>query len=393
MISRLDDCIQDLGSGEVVRLDSGESIFKLDGFTGNPVVKPRNLGLTWRENGELKEGAVFNGGAEVFQDRVILLPRCHWGYRPGTFVDPRTGREGVCLEDYVSEVWPLVSEDGIHFTRFGNSAIRGDGTEHQDFTYGIEDIRIVKSGDRYLLVGCGRIEPAFKGVDGDRIAVYSTEDFLTITCHGMVATFDSRNGVPFPEPVNDRFPMLLRFYPDIHLDFLEAGLDQLLNPSRHVKSWRRVYERREQSLLLSAGRYPHEAEKIGPGPPVIRTDRGWLLVYHAVGEIGDAVCRVYGLKETIERGYSVCAALLDLENPRRVVCRTRHPIYIPSAPYELYGDDAYRVDIPAVVFPVGAVVRRGKLVIYAGSGDKYVVVLSCRLDGLVDYLLEHCRCG
>ena len=48
------------------------------------------------------------------------------------------------------------------------------------------------------------------------------------------------------------------------------------------------------------------------------------------------------------------------------------------------------LDVPAVVFPVGAVARKGKLILYAGAGDKYIILLSCSLDGLVDYLWEHC---
>jgi predicted GH43/DUF377 family glycosyl hydrolase len=71
----------------------------------------------------------------------------------------------------------LVSEYGIHFTRLQNVIIRGDGTDHQDFTYGIEDIRIIKLEDRYLLVGCGKVSPPFRGKDADRIAVYSTSLF------------------------------------------------------------------------------------------------------------------------------------------------------------------------------------------------------------------------
>jgi predicted GH43/DUF377 family glycosyl hydrolase len=110
-------------------------------------------------------------------------------------------------------------------------------------------------------------------------------------------------------------------------------------------------------------------------------------MYHAVGEIGNTICKAYGLAGKIERGYSVCASLLDLDNPRR----SRYPIYIPSAPYELYGDDAYPVDVPAVVFPVGALVHKDKLLLYAGAGDKYIILLSCNLDALVRYLWKYCR--
>ena len=393
MMSQLDSYFQELREGTVVLLNSGETVFRLDSFEGNPVVKPLDIGLTWHENGEIRIGAVFNGGACVFQDKVILTPRCHKGYRKSMFFDEKLGIERYrMLGNYISEVWPLVSEDGIHFTKFNNVTIRGDGTDHQDFTYGVEDIRIVKYGQRYLLVGCGKLTPPFTGGGGDRIVVYSTKGFVDITYHGMVESFDSRNAVPFSEPVNGRYYMLLRFHPNIHLDFLEASMDQLLNPSKHTEQWEKIYERRSQNLLLEAGYYPHEKEKIGPSTQVIKTDKGWLLIYHAVGEIGDDICKAYGLAERIERGYSVCAALLDLNDPGKVLCRTRNPIYIPSAPYELYGNDQYPVDVPAVVFPVGAFVRKGKLILYAGAGDKYIILLSCNLDNLVNHLWKHCRC-
>jgi predicted GH43/DUF377 family glycosyl hydrolase len=226
----LDRTVQKLGDGRVISLDSGEKAFKMDSCENNPIVKPQDLGLTWTENGELKIGAVFNGGAEVFQDKVVLMPRCHQNYHEGTFFDERLGIERRCLENYISEVWPLVSDDGVHFTRFQNAVIRGDGADHQDFTYGIEDIRIIKHGRRYLLVGCGKVEAAFTGKNADRIAVYSTGNFVNITYHGMVEPFDSRNAVPFSEPVNGKHYMLLRFHPNMHLDFLEVGRENRPGP-------------------------------------------------------------------------------------------------------------------------------------------------------------------
>ena len=391
MISSFNQNIQKLGDGEIILLDSGDTIFKMDSFRGNPVVKPQDLGLVWKENDTPKIGAVFNAGAEIFQDKIILLPRCHQGYRKGKFFDKKLGIERSYLENYISEVLPLVSDDGINFTRFQNVVIKGNGTDQQDFIYGIEDLRIIKYDHRFLLVGCGKIKPPFKGENADRIAIYSTEDFVNISYHGLVESFDSRNAIPFPEPINGRYYILLRFHPNIHLACLEAGIEQLLNPSKYKKEWEKLYEQRQQNLLLKAGYLPHEKEKIGPSTPLIKTDKGWLFIYHSVGEIEEDICKEYGLSEKIKRGYSICAALLDLENPEKVLCRTRHPIYIPSAPYELYGDEQYPVDVPAVVFPVGAIVRKDKLILYAGAGDKYIILLSCNLDNLVDYLYKYCQ--
>ena len=211
-------------------------------------------------------GAVFNGGAEVFQDRVIVMPRCHQGYYEGRFVDPKTGNKRICLENYVSEIWPLVSEDGINFSRFRNIVIWGDGTDHPDFTYGIEDIRIIKHDQRYLLIGCGKTGPAFKAANADRIAIYSTNDFVNITYHGIVESFDSRNAVPFPELINGRQYMLLRFHPDICLDILETGIDQLMSPDKHIKYWKEIYERRSNNLLLKPGVTSTKRRKSAPVP-------------------------------------------------------------------------------------------------------------------------------
>lgn len=378
-----------LGDGKVEKIESGQTIFILDSYEKNPVVTPQNIGLTWYDNEELKTGAVFNGGAEYVDDRIILLPRCQRNYRKGKFFDEKLGLERDCLENYTSEIWPLTSSDGINFSRFQNLAIRGNGTDHQDFAYGIEDIRIIKHENSYILVGCGKTKPPFKGSNADRIAIYSTEDFVKVTYRGMIESFDSRNAVPFPTSVNGNLYTLLRFHPDIHIGLLKAGIDQLLNPAAHKDKWKEVYNKRNENLLLKAGLYPHEKEKIGPGPQLIKTDRGWLLIYHAVGEIEIDICQAYGLSLKIERGYSISAAILDMDDPRKVIRRTRKPIYIPSQPYELYGNSEYPVDMPAVVFPVGAFVRQNKILIYAGAADKYVILLSCGLENLVNYLWEH----
>ena len=387
----LDRTIKKLGDGQVIQTHTGEAIFKLDSYENNPIVRAQDIGLVWCENSRLKTGAVFNGGAEIFQDKVILTPRCHQRYRKSSFFDEKLGINRDYFENYISEIWFLVSEDGIHFTRFHNMVIRGDGTEHQDFTYGIEDIRIIKHNQKYLLLGCGKIKPPFKSKNADRIAIYSTNDFINITYHGIVKYFDSRNAISFPEPVNNRDYILLRFHPNIHLSHLEVGIDQLLNPSKYIELWERIYKLRNQSLLLKAGCYLHEKEKIGPGTQLIKTNKGWLFIYHAVGEIDNDICKVYGLKRKIQRGYSICAALLDLNDPRKILCRTKYPIYIPSEPYELYGNDQYPVDVPAVVFPVGALIRKDKLLLYAGAGDKYIILLSCSLDNLVSYLWKYCK--
>lgn len=384
--------VKGFGEGETLRLDSGEKIFKLDSYKGNPIVEPKDLGLICYEDGRPQPGAVFNPGAEIFSGKIILTPRCHKNYRKKEFFDHKLGIKRYRFEEYISEIWPLISEDGIRFQRVNNSVIKGDGTHHKDFLYGIEDVRMIKLRKKYLLIGVGKINPPFKGSgDDDRIAIYSTSDFKEIVYHGIVHGIESRNSIPFMK--NEKVYMLLRFPPSngIFLDVLDAELEQLLKAKKHRKEWQNFYERREKNRILKAGMYQHEKEKIGAGPPPIKTERGWLLIYHGVGEISLEVAKSYGLKKAIKRAYSVSAAILDLENPKNVLCRTEMPIYIPSKPYELYGNEVYPIDVPAVVFPTGAIAVEDKLLIYCGSGDKYVSLSTCNLDNLLNYLWKDCR--
>ncbi|MHA2327700.1 MAG: glycoside hydrolase family 130 protein, partial [Candidatus Hodarchaeales archaeon] len=278
--------------------------------------------------------------------------------------------------------------------RYHKTIVKGDGITHNDFFYGIEDVRIIKANGQYFLIGCGKISPPFQGFlggKGDRIAVYSTQDFVDISYHGIIEDIDMRNTVIFPEIVSGENYILLRFGKNIHIDVMEAGMNQLLYPSRYKPLWNKIFKRRKQTKLLEVGSYPHEKEKIGPGPPPIRTEKGWLLIYHAVGEIYSSISRVYGLTPKINRSYSICAALLDSNDPTKVLCRTKNPIYIPSKPWELYGNEVYPVDIPAVVFPMGLIIKENKMLLYAGAGDKYIVLLSSQLDSFLEFLWDRCR--
>ena len=84
--------------------------------------------------------------------------------------------------------------------------------------------------------------------------------------------------------------------------------------------------------------------------------------------------------------YRVGALLLDRENPLRVLARTPEPILEPEFFYETEGFYSH------CVFPTGNVVVDGVLYVYYGGADKYVGVATCRLEELLNYLTEKCRC-
>ncbi len=381
----LEEVYRESGDGDIVEVD-GKQVYKLGEYYHNPILKPWDLGLKWVENNIVRYGSVFNGGAAIYEDRVILMPRIHKNYVKKKRFDEEHGIERYYMENYVSRVWVLESRDGIRFRH-------RDGLEltpqTRDFMYGIEDIRIAHMyNNEYILVGCGKIKPPFKGSGGDRVAFYRTYDFKNIDYLGIIDAFDSRNAFPFPELIDNDLYMIFRFHPNMHLDKLKYGYNQIIKPMKYRDVWMEIYENKNANLLLKAGQYIHENEKIGGGPPPIKTREGWLLLYHGVGEINRKMMSLYDISKPIKKGYSVSAAILDLNDPRKVIARTKYPLYVPHKEWELEGGANYEVDVPYVVFPVGAITYKDKLLIYAGAGDKYITILTTKIDKLIDYLLS-----
>ena len=113
-------------------------------------------------------------------------------------------------------------------------------------------------------------------------------------------------------------------------------------------------------------------KKNGPGAPPIKTDAGWLLIYHDVKENkeGNIV-------------YTASAALLDLKNPSKVIAYIPYPILEPKENYEIIGD------VDNVVFPTGALVKNDELFVYYGTADKYCGLATIKLDKIINELLKY----
>jgi predicted GH43/DUF377 family glycosyl hydrolase len=112
---------------------------------------------------------------------------------------------------------------------------------------------------------------------------------------------------------------------------------------------------------VHAGAAPWETGRIGAGTPPVRTEAGWLEIYH-----GNA--KAHG-----ERGvgvYSAGALLLDLDDPQRVIAQTAEPVIVPEADFERDGF------VPNVVFPTGIIERDDTYLIYYGAADSAVGVVE-----------------
>jgi len=317
---------------------------------------PENPVLTPNPDRDWESGAVFNCGVTLGSDgRVYMLYRAvGGGYIRRS--------DGPGYANYVSSIGLAVSEDGVHFERHPEPVIRPDSPEDR---WGCEDPRItrldVAGRPTWWVTFTALSEPAFSA-QGERVGLASTHDFRTFAKHGvLIPDAEDKDAVIFPELVNGRVVVLHRIAPDIQIAIL-PGPEALVNPDPAF--WHQHLAHIDAHTLMRP-EFPWEVRKIGVGPPPIKTDLGWLLIYHGVDK---------------DNVYRAGIALLDLNDPRHVLARLSEPILEPEMPYEREGD------IPNVVFPTGAVVREDMLYVYYGAADKVCALATAPLADIIDVL-------
>ena len=281
------------------------------------------------------------------------------------------------------------SDDGIRFTRRSAEPIF---QSHRDEADGgcVEDPRIVKIGDTYFMTYAARAfapgqywlpEASFPPLYLGKNDVYSadfpelasknitvtylaaTKDFLRYKRLGRLTepNVDNRDVVLFPEKVGGKFVLISR--PKFQ------GIPEVKMPSVWISFGDDLLSYAKPKLLFT-GKEWWESARIGAGAPPIRTEHGWFMLYHGVDDEGV---------------YRVGAVLMDLENPERIIARTKQFIMEPEYEYETRG--IYN----SCVFPTGTVVRNGTLYIYYGSADQFINLATVDFNELVGYLAEECR--
>jgi beta-1,4-mannooligosaccharide/beta-1,4-mannosyl-N-acetylglucosamine phosphorylase len=215
------------------------------------------------------------------------------------------------------------------------------------------DPRVTWLEDRYYVTWCN-------GYHGPTIGVGYTHDFETF--HQLDNAFlpFNRNGVLFPRRIGGQYAMLSRPSDSGHTPF---G-DIFYSESPDLVHWGR------HRHVLAPVPLTWESTKVGAGPTPIETDDGWLLVYHG------ALTSCNGFV------YSMGAALLDLDEPWKVVARGSEYLLSPQVLYEQVGD------VPNVVFPCAALVDRDgdRLSIYYGGADTVVCLAHGHLSEVLDFV-------
>jgi beta-1,4-mannooligosaccharide/beta-1,4-mannosyl-N-acetylglucosamine phosphorylase len=248
------------------------------------------------------------------------------------------------------------SEDGLHWQIEPDPiSWRCDNPDpeasHMEYGY---DPRVLWIEDRYYVQWC-------IGYHGPTIGLGWTKDFRTF--HKLENAFlpYNRDGVLFPRKIGGKYAMLSRPSDTGHTPFGEIFYSE----SPDMEHWGR-----HRFVMGTRGGW--ESTKIGAGPCPIETDRGWLLLYHGV------------LTSCNGFVYSVGVALLDPEEPWKVLGRGTSYILSPHTPYEHAGD------VPNVCFPCAALVdgETGRLALYYGAADTTTCLAFAHVDELVDFALE-----
>jgi beta-1,4-mannooligosaccharide/beta-1,4-mannosyl-N-acetylglucosamine phosphorylase len=217
------------------------------------------------------------------------------------------------------------------------------------------DPRVTWLEDRYYVTWCN-------GYHGPTIGVGYTHDFETF--HQLDNAFlpFNRNGVLFPRRVGGQYLMLSRPSDNGHTPF---G-DIFVSESPDLIHWGR------HRHVMGTRPYTWEATKVGAGPTPIETPEGWLLIYHGV------------LTSCNGFVYSMGVALLDLDEPWKVIARSRDYMLSPQVPYEQIGD------VANVTFPCAALLDRpsGRLTIYYGGADTVVCLAHGYLPEIMDFVKD-----
>ncbi len=198
---------------------------------------------------------------------------------------------------------------------------------------------------------------AAHGTKGVRVCIVQTDDFVNFKRIGYVSEPDNRNGVLLPDKVKGRY---VRFDRPT-LAHGQGGKGEMwISYSPDLIHWG------DSTILAETRPERWDGHKIGAGPAPIKTDEGWLLLYHGVYE------RCNGLV------YRTGVMLLDLEDPSKVIARSNGYILGPQEPYERIGDTDNCVFVTANILE-----EDGSVTIYYGAADTVMCLATAKLDDLI----------
>ncbi len=303
-------------------------------FPGNPIISPRP-GVLWESMGTINPAAIDLGNKTHILYRAVAAGN-------------------------VSTIGYAVSSDGLSIDERLNKPIyfpRAEFETKKDggANYGCEDPRIVQIGERLYMT--------YTGYNGStpRVAVssISVKDFLARKWSAWTMpdvltppNIPNKDATILPETINGKYMVFHRVNESICADFFSSLDFKKEQVNKCIE-------------IISPRKGMWDGGKVGISSPPVKTDEGWLLLYHGV---------------SWSTTYRVGAVLLDLKDPTIIRARTAIPLMEPHTEYEHKGL------VPNVVFPCGLTVRGGIAYIYYGAGDSVVGVATMKMKDLLRML-------
>ena len=291
---------------------------------------------------------IFNAGVCKFRGQYVMVFRNDYNFQP----DFRRSETNMGL---------ATSADGIHW-QVAPQPIFSMADEDVTRAY---DPRLVVMDDGTLYL-CFAVDTRH----GVRAGIARTDDFEHFEIISLSLP-ENRNIVLFPQKINGNYVRLDRPFP-IYSRGGQERFDIWISESPDLVYWGK------SRLLLAVEDVPFANTKLGPAAPPIRTEAGWLALFHAVDT--DPARGKNGWEEKWQKRYTVGAMLLDLQEPWKIRGYTRQPLMVPEAPYEI--DGGFRNN---VIFPCGTVLEdTGEVKIYYGAADTVTCLATTQLDDLIE---------
>jgi beta-1,4-mannooligosaccharide/beta-1,4-mannosyl-N-acetylglucosamine phosphorylase len=310
-------------------------------YAQNPVLSAKDIPYS--------SALVFNAGVTKYNGKYVMVFRNDYG----SVKEQRLDGTNLGL---------AFSDNGINW--FVESSPCYD--QNDDEIRSINDPRLTVIDDACFMTF------AVIGRHGIRGGIAVTEDFINYEMLHMSLP-DNRNLVLFPEKINGKYYRLDRPFAN-YLRDKQDSFDIWISDSPDLKYWG------NSELLLKAEDVPFCNDKIGPGTPPMKTEKGWLTLFHAVDV--DPNRGKNGWEDCWDKRYTIGVLLLDLDDPSKIIGFSKEPLMIPEADYEIKG--GFRNN---VLFPCAMILEEdGEVKIYYGAAD----TVECLAFGQIEELIQLC---
>ncbi len=238
--------------------------------------------------------------------------------------------------------------------------------------YGCEDPRVTYFEGQYIIFYTALGGMPF-GPNNIKVAAAFSTDLEHVTEKHLITPFNAKAMTIFPERINGKITVMFSAHtdePPAHMVIAQCKKLEDLWDITFWEKWHADFD----SHILNPLRSDHDHVEVGAPP--IKTKDGWLVVYSYI-ENYFSDSKVFGIE----------ALLLDLNDPMKIIGRTRGPIMTPEENYEHFGI------VPEIVFPSGALLEKNRLDIYYGAADTVCAKASLNVQDLLNAMIPERHSG